>query len=453
MTMEKKDVNSRIARWALALSSYDYVLEHRPGVRMQHVDALSRAHPVLVVEGNSFERNLALVQDKDPLIVGIREELEASESKQFELRNGLVYRKIHGRSLFYVPASMEQQVIRASHDDLGHGGVDKTVEFLSRIYWFPNAKEKIKVYIGNCLKCIAFSVNMGKKEGELHSIPKGREPFQVIHADHFGPLEATVSKNRYILEIRDGFTRFVKFYATKTTNASEIIKNLKTYFSNYSSPKNCLITDRGSGFRSAELKEFLDGLGIRHIMVATASPWGNGEIERVNRDLGPMLAKLCESPRTWDKHLGEVEFAMNNSQCRSIKTTPANLLFGVEQKFYGNDNVRNMLAEFEARDLNFIRDRAAERQEVAARKNEAQYNLKHKPPTKYKINDYVMIKNVDVTPGVNKKLLPKFRGPYVVSKILPNDRYVINDVEGFQVTQTPYCGVCSPQNMKPWLNV
>lgn len=34
--------SARIQRWALTLSNYRYILEHRPGVKMGHADGLSR---------------------------------------------------------------------------------------------------------------------------------------------------------------------------------------------------------------------------------------------------------------------------------------------------------------------------------------------------------------------------------------------------------------------------
>ncbi|GFT93116.1 hypothetical protein TNCV_4401021 [Trichonephila clavipes] len=41
-TLSKKELNPRIARWALYLQEYNYTIEHRTGSKMAHVDALSR---------------------------------------------------------------------------------------------------------------------------------------------------------------------------------------------------------------------------------------------------------------------------------------------------------------------------------------------------------------------------------------------------------------------------
>lgn len=72
-------------------------------------------------------------------------------------------------------------------------------------------------------------------------------------------------------------------------------------------------------------------------------------------------------------------------------------------------------------------------------------------PRKYKEGEFVLILNTDVTPGVNKKLIPKYRGPYVIKKVLLNDRYLVSDIDGFQLTQIPYEGVIESARLKPWL--
>lgn len=104
-------------------------------------------------------------------------------------------------------------------------------------------------------------------------------------------------------------------------------------------------------------------------------------------------------------------------------------------------------------DLDNVRAIAVKCIDKAQEGNAAQYNLKQKTPTVYKENDYVMITNVDFTVDHNKKLITKFRGPYIVRKVLKHDRYVIGDIDGFQVTQRPFDTIVGPDRMKMWIKV
>lgn len=113
---------------------------------MQHVDAFSRCHAILVLESNTFEQTLALRQSTDDDIVKIKDRLMTGDDKFYELRNGLVYRKENKRIRFYVPKSMEINVIRTCHDDVAHVGLLKVIENISRVYWFPNMKNKVRNY-------------------------------------------------------------------------------------------------------------------------------------------------------------------------------------------------------------------------------------------------------------------------------------------------------------------
>ena len=61
-----------------------------------------------------------------------------------------------------------------------------------------------------------------------------------------------------------------------------------------------------------------------------------------------------------------------------------------------------------------------------------------------------MIKNIDVTPGINKKLLLKYKSPYEINEVLDFDRYVIADMDGFQLTQKPSTTTVGPNRMKLW---
>lgn len=103
-------------------------------------------------------------------------------------------------------------------------------------------------------------------------------------------------------------------------------------------------------------------------------------------------------------------------------------------------------------DLAILRQKANNRILAAQNYNESYYNSKHAEAPKFEIGNYVVISNIDVTPGINKKLLPKYKVPYVVKKVLANDRYVIGDIEGFQITQRPFEGIFDSGHMKLWGN-
>ena len=437
LTLKKQNMNPRISRWAMVLQNYNYEIQHRSGKRMGHVDALSRCHGVLILEANTFEKVLAIKQDQDAEITKIREKLQQSEDKFFELR---------------VPESIITNVIRTCHDDLGHVGFDKVVQKITTVYWFPKLRERVKEHIANCLKCIEFSPKRGKKEVYLHSISKNNVPFDTIHIDHYGPLEKTGKGYKHIFSIIDAFTKFIRLYPCKSTKTEEVIKHLSNYFRDYGTPKR-IISDRETSFTSGQFSNFLEERSIKHIKIAVDTPRANGQVERFNKDLTPMLAKLSGSPDKWDTVLEKVEFSINNTVCRSTGEKPSKLLFGVNQTGEVNDKIRQVLESMSSSDRNLdeMRNSASEKIVKCQVYNERAYNRKHKEATVYKVGDYVMVLNTDSTPGVNKKLIPGFKGPYVVKKVLEHDRYIVGDIEGFQLTQMPYNGTVGPDQMKHWV--
>jgi len=169
-----------------------------------------------------------------------------------------------------------------------------------------------------------------------------------------------------------------------------------------------------------------------------------------------MLAKLTDSTNKWDRVVHKAEFAINNTIHRSTGQSPSMLLFGINQTGEVNDEIRRMLDITVSEDVvvfENMRTEAADRIVKSQEANKIHYDAKHKEATIYKENDYVMITNTDVTIGRNKKLIPKFRGPYVIKKVLDRDRYVVSDIDGFQVTRRPYqtSYIVGPDRIKKWV--
>ncbi|KAI8116839.1 hypothetical protein CVS40_11165 [Lucilia cuprina] len=61
------------------------------------------------------------------------------------------------------------------------------------------------------------------------------------------------------------------------------------------------------------------------------------------------------------------------------------------------------------------------------------------------------MENFSSNTGQNKKLLEKYKGPYIIKKKLPHDRYVITDIEPHQITQKPYNSVVESRRLRLWI--
>ena len=199
-----KTKNAQIARWMSQISEYDLEVIHRRGESMKHVDALSRA-PVnnelndkqFVMSINSNEDEVLMFQRSDLHILKIINALNKNEkeldndeknlSKNFILKDGLLFKRVLRenveRDVYVVPNAMRKSIVILYHDCMSHFGVDKTVRLIEKYYYFPRLRAYVRVHIKNCLACILAKKKTGSGEGELHPIPAGKRPFDVIHTD------------------------------------------------------------------------------------------------------------------------------------------------------------------------------------------------------------------------------------------------------------------------------
>lgn len=491
-TLSNGKLNKRVQRWTMAMQHYKYSIKHRKGVSMGHVGALSRRHTIAYADveddvelklliaqvaekvnhakpsnkdrqqtaayadANELDFQIQVAQNRDEGIQELVVKLEAEEVEGYELVDGVAFRRDKDNRLqLMVPDEMEDDIIRMIHEKIGHMSVDKSYEQICKHYWFPGMKAKVENFIRNCVRCIVNAAPPRAGQANLHSIPKVSVPFDTLHVDHFGPLPSLKSKRKHVLVIVDAFTKMVRLYPVNSTSSREVCASLDKYFSYYSRPRR-IITDRGTAFTSNEFTEYPKKHNVSHVKVAVASPQANGQVERVNRVLKSTLAKITDpiDHADWSNKLSQVEYALNNTVQKSIKQTPSKLLFGIEQRGEIVDELTEYLEEKFAyetdRDLIQIRADADSAIKRSQEYNEL-YFLKHSIPAKtYAAGDFVVIRNTDTTVGSNKKLIAKYRGPYVIRRVLPNDRYVVTDIDNCQVTQMPYDGIVEAKRIRKW---
>lgn len=168
LTLKKKDLTPKVARWAMLLQEFDFDIEHRSGSAMRHVDALSR-NPYYVGVITAVHESLRIAQENAEGLKAIATILKEKPYADYYLDNGLLYRG--NEKLLVVPKSMELAIIEKAHSN-GHFSKKKTTEAINKNYFIKNVDNKVQEYISACIPCLLALSKTGKKEGFLHVIQR-----------------------------------------------------------------------------------------------------------------------------------------------------------------------------------------------------------------------------------------------------------------------------------------
>ncbi|VEN45577.1 unnamed protein product, partial [Callosobruchus maculatus] len=458
----KQSIVPRIARWILMLQDFSFNIVHRAGSQKQHVDALSRAFneennsqikQVLVINENDYFRE---AQNIDKNIKHISDILMSGDQQQhknifndYDLRGNKVYRVTPFGRRLVVPKNCRWQIVKANHDDVGHFAFDKTLDRIKKTYWFPKMNRFVRKYIASCLPCLYHKERGGKKHGYLHSIPKYARPHHTLHIDHLGPFVESSTGNKYVLTVVDGFSKYTYIKPVPDTSSKHVIEKLEEIFSILGNPKR-IIADAGTPLTSHSFKEYCSSKGIKLFTTAVGLPRGNGQAERMNKTILDALATSSSTTEknNWDSKVTQILQGINSTKHRITQHSPAELLLGFQLRT--DTDLQDIPSEDEEMvDVTKIRKQAAENLD----RNRVEQNIKfdkHRlPPKIFSVGDLVLTKVTSFPANSeSKKLLPKYRGPFKVVEVLPNDRYRVREDIHSQRSSRPYEAVVGLEHMK-----
>lgn len=476
-TFTKRDLIPRIARWWLQLQEFDCTVEYRAGTKMTHVDALSR-NPVDEPNEDSLDRFpavMAITSDDwlhtlqlgDSELRRIRDILDSHLDEKglqyikdnYVVKDNKLYRCVgedRDNVRWVVPKGARWQLCRMNHDDIGHFGVEKTLERLKKNYWFPKMTKFVKKYVNACIECAYAKKSQDKREGLLHPITKVEVPFHTLHIDHLGPFVKSKRGFTYLLVVVDAFTKFCFIKPVRNTHAQNVVRVLEDIFRTFRTPDR-LVSDRGSCFTSHMFKKFCLNEGIKHVLNAVASPRSNGQVERYNRTILDSMKALNVShgEKEWDNHLGKIQWGLNNTVQKTTGRTPAEVLFGTCMNVQANPILNEISDQTrDQTDLRDIRQEVKDRTDNEQVKQKEYYDKGRKPARIYAEGELVKItKTCFNNDGQSKKLLPSYVGPYRVTKVLGSDRYIVAPVPGLSSTRSKRPTTVAADRMTPWIHL
>ena len=174
------------------------------------------------------------------------------QKARLKLRNGVLYRYTNNSQRpdrnsmqLCLPKAYRKEALEGCHDNVGHFGLDRTIDLLRDRFYWPYMLEQAKEYVGSCRRC-----QMAKGRQQLAPLQPyhADSPMELVHMDYLTIEHGRTQKDVNILIITDHYSRFAQ--AIKTPNQTAYATAQAAwdhFFSKYGFPDK-IVTDQGTQF-------------------------------------------------------------------------------------------------------------------------------------------------------------------------------------------------------------
>ncbi|GMF43963.1 unnamed protein product [Phytophthora fragariaefolia] len=442
----------KLQRWAMAMTSYRYVIEHIRGDDNAWADMLSRwGNPQAnKIEDASSVKQIVVVPQFSPLEDETfdwptLDEIRSAPQQQQTRPEGVSWSEeracfVADGDRVWIPheiSNISQRICVVAHAGRsGHRGERTTTASVAAWCWWPRLVDDVVQFVRSCIHCVA--TRDGREPRPYGAAIHATKPNDVLHFDYLTLPEDENSHNKYVLVVKDDFRGFVELYAR--TCATSLLAWSHRYGVVWQ-----WVSDQGTPFKNQVVHELAMKLGANHHFTTAYCPWANGTVEVVNRLLlkciRAVLSERRLSPSKWETVLGMVQAALNQQPSDKLgrrapatafmrlpATTPLSAIFttdGVVEMDVETlrTKVQQHLTET-AQVLEMMHSEVSDisdRRRLQARVRRA---AKAKPPN-FSVGDFVLAAPVISMPN---KLAIKWQGPKRVVHALTDWVFEVDDL-------------------------
>ncbi|QRV80264.1 Retrotransposable element Tf2 protein [Ceratobasidium sp. AG-Ba] len=437
--------NRRHARWHMELASFNFEIHYRPGKMSNKPDALSRRHDhedipnpqqimINAERFKGFKANIEIdiismiregLSDDESLTTLIastkkKEDLPPSIRKQYdkyEWKEDLLWYK--GRIVIPENKEIRLAILEMHHDNpiAGHQGQARTLELISRRYYWPAMKQQVNRFVETCEIC-------QRSKGHKHYAPQKplpipQKPWEDIAYDFIVKLPESQGMDS-ILVVIDCFSRQAHFIPCLESTNAEGVADLfiKEVWKLHGLPKTT-VSDRGPTFNSQFLKALYAKLGINPKFSTAFHPETDGITERTNQWLEGFLRSFCNYRQDdWVRWLPIAEFCHNNQVNSATGKTAFETIYGLHPRWDLVD------LEVNAPNAADMADSMQEIWDEVIASMEFYRSKESDPKREYKVGDKVWLVGQNITTRrPSKKLDNKKLGPFVISEKISSHAY------------------------------
>ncbi|XP_058819450.1 uncharacterized protein K02A2.6-like isoform X1 [Topomyia yanbarensis] len=305
---------TRLHRYILEISIYNFEIQYRPSAKMGNADFCSRfpleqkipeEYDKEFVRSINFTKELPIDHIKigqmtngDEFLQTIIRYIRCGWPKRVDKRFINVFSnhqelEIVDECLMYqnrvvIPQLMQNETLKLLHAN--HAGMVKMKQLARRsVYWY-GLNSDIERFVKSCHECNSMAIEPNSKV-ESKWIPTIR-PFSRIHIDFFH-----FEHHTFLLMV-DSYSKWVEIDWMKNgTDAGKVLKKLVALFARFGLP-DVLVSDGGPPFNSFNFVGFLERQGIKVFKSPPYHPSSNGQAERLVRTVKEVMKKFLMDPET-----------------------------------------------------------------------------------------------------------------------------------------------------------
>jgi hypothetical protein len=367
------------------------------------------------------------------------------EAGQYFVQEGRLYRRSrqgrHQRVILYpdrVP------LLREAHDRLGHRGFFAVRRLLLDRFWWPSIAQDVKWYVQTCYQCQIRSFFKLKLPPTISPVPS---LFQKVYIDTMHMPRSNGFK--YLVQARCALTSYVEWRPlrreTRRTLSAFIFEEIICRWGCLSE----IVTDNGTAFVAA-CEELAAKFHIQHIRISPYNSQANGVVERTHRDFRESLIKCCDGEASkWTTVAPYVAWADRVTTRKTTGHSPFFMAHGVEpvmpfdlaeatylfplpeSLLSTSDLIRTRTRQLMKRtdEIQKFQSQIARRRYLSAKAYEQKYaatihNYDFKP------GRLVLVRDKHAEKEFDKKILPRYNGPYVIVSRRQNGSYRIAELDG-----------------------
>lgn len=458
-----RHVLSKVHRWAIHLSRFEFVIDHIEGANNVFADILTRwSKGYRNTRAQQTNTIAALYKDIVPTASAIKqvnvgdileEQTKYKPTEVLEKDENGLYKK---ESSIWIPdeaTNLKLRIVVEGHcGERGHRAYEATLEAIKETYWWSNIKQDVREFTQACIHCI-ISRNGERIPRPLATAIHGEKPNEVIHMDflYMGPAEE--SNMKYLLLIKDDLSSYAWLYPCERADSDVATSALAKWMACFGSME-WLVTDQGSHFVASLMTSLTQEARIRHHFTTAYCPWSNGTIERLCKEVlrvaRALLSEWRLSAGSWTSIVEAIQKIMNQSPLKRLGTNAQGVMRCPMEVFTGLKaspliirplplrKYMSVKALDEARTMQVINidrfhqalenihkevsDNNTANRSRALKWHNAKTNV---TPLNINIGDYVMIRT---HAHRNHKLESKWRGPMLVVEAKSTLVFVVKDI-------------------------